>query len=81
MAYLIAPIGLDLRAAHNWSERNDVCDHLSRLAPGEPPNRTELKKGAVKAGRQPVPRFLLENLVSESSVSKNAAIEISRHVV
>ena len=64
LAYLIAPLGLDLRAAHIWSERNDVCDHLSRLSPGELPNRAELT-GAVKARRQPAPRFLLDNLVDE----------------
>ena len=31
LAYLIAPLGLDLRAAHIWSERNDVCDHLKQI--------------------------------------------------
>ena len=70
MAYLIAPIGLDLRAAHIWSERNDVCDHLSRLAPDVLPERTELE-GAIKARRQPAPKFLLENLVGESNVPQN----------
>ena len=62
LAYLIAPLGLDLRAAHIWSERNDICDHLSRLSNGERPNRKELA-GAVQAKRQPVPNFLLKNLV------------------
>ena len=80
MAYLIAPSGLDLRAAHIWSERNDVCDHLCRLAPGEPPKRAELK-GAVKARRQPAPKFLLEILLGESTVPKNTTNEIARHVV
>ena len=30
MAFIIAPLGTDLRAAHIWSERNVVCDRLSR---------------------------------------------------
>ena len=46
LAYLIAPLGLDLRAAHSWSKKNEVCNHLSRLSPGERPNKTELV-GAV----------------------------------
>ena len=60
----VAPLGLDLRAAHIWSERNDVCDHLSRLLHGELPNRAELT-GSVKTRRQPAPRFLLDNLVGK----------------
>ena len=31
LALLVAPIGLDTRAAHIWSERNVVCDKLSRI--------------------------------------------------
>ena len=66
LAYLIAPIGLDLRAAHIWSEKNVICDHLSRLSPGEQPNMPELSE-AVRVKRQPVPRFLLESLVENST--------------
>ena len=82
MAYLIAPFGLDLRAAHIWSERNDVCDHLSRLQPGEQPNRAVLGK-AVKATPKPPPRFLLESLdgtVNEPEYTA-ATTEKARHVV
>ena len=32
MALLVAPLGVDLRAAHIWSEQNNVCDLLSRLS-------------------------------------------------
>ena len=35
MALLTAPWGVDLRAIHVWSEKNEVCDELSRLARGE----------------------------------------------
>ena len=80
MAYLIAPIGLDLRAAHIWSERNDVCDYLSRLSPGELSERAELK-GAVKARRQPAPKFLLENLVGIVKEPRKTKTETARHVV
>ena len=70
MAYLIAPIGLDLRAAHIWSERNEVCDYLSRLPPGVPPEKTELA-GAVRSKRLPVPKFLLNHVLDDTSVRGN----------
>ena len=35
MALLVAPFGADLRVAHIWSEKNSVCDRLSRLAENE----------------------------------------------
>ena len=31
LALLVAPVGLDIRAAHIWSERNLTCDKLSRI--------------------------------------------------
>ena len=31
LALLVAPVGLDIRAAHIWSERNVICDKLSRV--------------------------------------------------
>ena len=74
LAYLIAPLGLDLRAAHIWSERNEICDHLSRLAAGELPNRKELA-GAVEAKRQPVPNFLLKNLVEPVDLPGKPTLE------
>ena len=72
LAYLIAPIGLDIRAAHIWSERNEVCDYLSRLPPGVPPERTELT-GAVRSKRLPVPKFLLDHVLEDTSVRGNTA--------
>ena len=66
-AFLVTPIGLDLRAAHIWSERNVICDYLSRLSPGERPERKELE-GAVYAARKPTPGFLLANLVNEAKL-------------
>ena len=30
MALITAPLGTDLRAAHVWSEQNQICDQLSR---------------------------------------------------
>ena len=30
MAYILAPIGLDVRLAHVWTEHNTICDSLSR---------------------------------------------------
>ena len=70
LAYLIAPIGLDIRAAHIWSERNEVCDYLSRLPPGVPPEKTELA-GAVRSKRLPVPKFLLNHVLDDTSVRGN----------
>ena len=88
LAYLIAPIGLDLRAAHIWSERNEVGDYLSRLSPGELPKRAELTR-AVKATRLPTPGFLLETLVDGGpkqavqwdTHKSTAKPETARHVV
>ena len=31
MALLLAPLSLDVRVAHVWTQRNSVCDALSRL--------------------------------------------------
>ena len=36
IALILAPQGGDLRAAHVWSEQNEICDQLSRLPPGAP---------------------------------------------
>ena len=65
LAYLVAPLGLDLRAAHIWSEKNDICDHLSRSTLGQRPSKPELL-GATRSKRQPVPRFLLSSLVEKT---------------
>ena len=43
MALITAPWGVDLRAVHIWSQRNTICDRLSRLKPNEPPRMTELQ--------------------------------------
>ena len=74
LAYLIAPLGLDLRAAHIWSERNEICDHLSRLLPGQQPNKAELAE-ATPVKRQPVPRFLLDSLVKGPNAEPANAFE------
>ena len=34
LALRLAPAGLELAATHLWSERNTMCDRLSRLAEG-----------------------------------------------
>ena len=34
IALILAPQGGDLRAAHVWSEENEICDQPSRLKPG-----------------------------------------------
>ena len=31
MALVLAPLGMDVRVAHLWTQRNQVCDLLSRL--------------------------------------------------
>ena len=36
MALILAPRGLDTRLAHLWSERDKVCDALSRASCAEP---------------------------------------------
>ena len=55
LALLIAPFGLDIRAAHVWSERNKVCDTLSRLpTEATTPDLPELKAATrTKVKRAP----------------------------
>ena len=36
IAVILAPRGGDLRAAHLWSEQNEICDQLSRMQPEKP---------------------------------------------
>ena len=43
MALPIAPTGVDLRAAHVWSEKNTLCDLLSRRASESSLDHPELK--------------------------------------
>ena len=62
LAQLVAPLGLDIRAAHLWSERNDTCDKLSRMKDGEACNLPELQQ-ALRVKRLTTPRFWLSNLV------------------
>ena len=31
MALVLAPLGMDVRVAHLWTQRNQVCDLLSRF--------------------------------------------------
>ena len=51
-----------MKKALQWSEKNEICGHLSRLAPGQRPNKPE-RAGATRVKRQPVPCFLLNSLV------------------
>ena len=61
LAHLVAPLGLDIRAAHVWSERNVICDKLSRLEDGETCELPELQQ-AIRVKRLPTPQFWLRNL-------------------
>ena len=61
LAYLVAPLGLDIRAAHVWSDRNAVCDKLSRMDEGEVCDQLELQH-AMRVKRRPTPQFLLGTL-------------------
>ena len=61
LAHLVSPLGLDIRAAHVWSERNEICDQLSRMKDGEECTRPELQQ-AVRVKRLKTPRFWLSNL-------------------
>ena len=61
LAHLVSPLGLDIRAAHVWSERNDICDKLSRMKDGEACKIPELQQ-AVRVKRPTTPRFWLSNL-------------------
>ena len=62
LAYLVAPLGLDIHAAHIWSERNFVCVKLSRLRADEAADLPELS-GAARVKRRPIPNILLSSLV------------------
>ena len=64
LAYLVAPWGLDIRAAHLWSERNSICDRLSCMAVGEQCDQAELRQ-ATRVNRQPPPGFLLRTIAGE----------------
>ena len=55
MAYILAPIGLDVRLAHVWTERNTICDKLSRCT-----NANELEAPQLsEATRMRMHRFQL----------------------
>ena len=56
------------KRSHIWSERNVICDQLSRVPPGGCPEIKELA-GAVHAARKLVPGFLLENLIKEAKTT------------
>ena len=63
-AYLVAPMGLDIRAAHVWSERNEICDKLSGMADKGSCDQPELRQ-ATRAKRKQAPNFLLRSLAGE----------------
>ena len=60
-ALQIAPFAADLRAAHVWSERNSLCDALSRLRIGQHPTQARLQQDQ-RGPRVPIPRRLLESI-------------------
>ena len=47
MALILAPLSLDVRAAHIWTQRNCVCDALSRLE-GDDLSRPAILKDAAR---------------------------------
>ena len=53
MALLMAPIGLDIRTAHIWTQRNRVCDELSRLQSGQVPKLPTLSSALCMKRRVP----------------------------
>ena len=62
LAYLRAPLGLDIRAAHTWFERNTIGDQLSRLRDDEAASLPELS-GAARVKRRSIPNILLSSRV------------------
>ena len=61
LALQLAPLGADIRAAHIWSERNQICDALSRLQDDSEPDAPQLR-GAQRVRRRPTPRRLLDTM-------------------
>ena len=56
-ALQLAPLGLDVRAAHVWTQRNKICDVLGRMR--EKASLPEQLQGATKSERVRVQhRFL-----------------------
>ena len=53
MALLMAPIGMDIRAANVWTQRNRVCDELSRLQCGQLPELPTLSSAHCMKRRFP----------------------------
>ena len=61
LALVLAPMGQHLLGAHIWSERNEVCDKLSRMQPGEPlPDSLR----AVRRTHRRAPKFKVLNKTS-----------------
>ena len=58
MALLLAPIGMDIRAAHLWTQRNRVCDELSRLRRGQRPELQVLSSAHCMKRRLPEGKIL-----------------------
>ena len=54
----LAPTGGDICAAHLWTERNTVCDELSRLQPGSAPTAGALRGARRLSKPQLSPKFL-----------------------
>ena len=61
MALILSPIGMDTRTAHLWTQRNCVCDALSRMNGGEESDLPQLRQ-ALRVSRRPVRGQLLRTL-------------------
>ena len=61
MALVLAPLGLDTRAAHLWTQRNCGCDALSRLLKGQSCELPQLQ-AATEVSRGRVAGSLLRTL-------------------
>ena len=63
LAVITAPLGQDIRTLHLWTQRNQTCDALSRLASGKA--APEVLKNAVRCPQPSLPFRILGELVVE----------------
>ena len=57
VALVLAPTGGDICAAHLWTERNTVCDELSRLQPNRRATAGALRDAKILSKPQLRPKF------------------------
>ena len=65
MALLLAPLSLDVRAAHVWTQRNCVCDALSRLE-GDDLSRPAILKDAARTKLERPKCTILRSLMPQT---------------